>query len=151
MKLHKYNTLCCWKIQDVGSFGVPCLEYTTDCGQSYDSENEIGKFCLNCGKKLIHTSFREKIITIHYDFTDKTEISYKEGLECNKSFTTNCLEFFSEHTQASDIIVLSKEYGYISRRELLLNSEIYISKEIRPEHNLTKMLLANSFEWQKIK
>ena len=87
------------------------------------------------------------MIKIHYDFTDKTEISYKEGLEKKDNFTTNCLDFFSLDFGASEVIIIDKEGNYISRN----NIQAHTKKEIRKEHNILKMFKAGAFKWEKEK
>lgn len=87
------------------------------------------------------------MISIHYDFTDGSEISYVEGLKKGDNFTTNCLDFFNFDTKADDVIVFNKNGKYISRNELLINDGRYTSKEIRKEHNIHKMLINSSFIW----
>jgi hypothetical protein len=89
------------------------------------------------------------MIIIHYDYTDGTEISYVEGLNCDKDFTTHCLEFFSAHyVTVGDIIVMCKDGRYASRNEILAGDKHYSVKKIRPEHNLRQMLIAGSFEFK---
>lgn len=83
------------------------------------------------------------MITIHYDFTDGTEISYIEGLLKKDNFTTNCLEFFNMDIDVDDVIVVNKSGKIISRK----NINNHTSKEIRKEHDIRKMLVANSFIW----
>jgi hypothetical protein len=82
------------------------------------------------------------MITIHWDFSDGTEISYVEGLN-NNNFTTHCLEFFSFDIDVNDVIVLREDGKYISRASI----QKHTNKEIREEHNIRKMLLAGNFEW----
>lgn len=84
------------------------------------------------------------MIKIHYDFTDKTEISYKEGLEKGDNFTTNCLQFFCLDNKASEVIIINKEGKYISRN----NIQAHTLKEIRKEHNILKMFLSEAFDWK---
>jgi hypothetical protein len=93
------------------------------------------------------------VIYIHYDFTNSKEISYKEvllevDLNNNDMIYTNCLSFFCFDCKAHDVIIIDKEGNYISRNELLLNQGNYTTKEIRKQHNILKMFLANSFNWQ---
>ena len=88
------------------------------------------------------------MITIHFDFTDGSELSYIEGLEAEQGFTTNCLDFFCFDV-LDDVKVIKKDGSYILKSELLGSSE-YTDKEIREAHNIQKMLKANSFSWKKV-
>lgn len=88
------------------------------------------------------------MITIHYNFTNGTEVSYVEGLELKDNFSTNCLDFFCFDTLPVEVIVIKKNGDYISLKELLLNTGEYTDKEIRIAHNIHKMLKANSFKWK---
>lgn len=89
------------------------------------------------------------MITIHYDFTNGTEVSYKEGLELKDNFNTNCLDFFSFDEEVDDVIVIDKLGNSISRNDLLGNVGNHTDKDIRVSHNIHKMLKANSFKWLK--
>ena len=93
------------------------------------------------------------IIYINYDFTNSKEISYKEVLEQidlndNDIIYTHCLSFFYFDCEAHDVIIIDKEGKYIRRNELLENKGNYTTKQIRKQHNILKMFLAGSFEWQ---
>lgn len=85
------------------------------------------------------------MITIHYDFTDGTELSWIEGKNKEDDFTTNVLDFF---TCNRDVIVIKKDGSYISSVELLANDQYYTDKHMRPVHNIHKMLVANAFSWK---
>jgi hypothetical protein len=85
------------------------------------------------------------MITIHFDFVDGTEVSYLEGKKLGDNFTTNCLDFFNFDEITDDVIVLKKNGEKISRK----NIQNHTTKEIRPTHNIHKMLLANSFTFLK--
>jgi len=85
------------------------------------------------------------MITIHFDYTDGTEISYSEGLARVDNFTTCCLDFF---TTDNDCIIKKKSGEYLSVKEILANDGAFTKKEIRHEHNLQKMLKANAFIWK---
>lgn len=87
------------------------------------------------------------MVTIHWDFTDGTELSYKEGLKKRNGFTTCCLDFFTFDFPADNVIVVCKDGKYISRNELLMSDNPYILKHITFEHNIRKMLVAGSFNW----
>jgi hypothetical protein len=87
------------------------------------------------------------MITIHYDFTDGTEVSYHQGILLKDNFTTHCLDFFCFDTPVDDVIVLSKYGGKISRNALLKPNP-WTDKEINKSHNIHKMLKANSFKWR---
>lgn len=92
-----------------------------------------------------------KAIYINYDFVSGKELSYGEGLKATSTFETNCLNFFDTDrlTEWNDVIVRNKNNEYISCSELLKDSSPYIEKDIRLAHNVHKMLVANSFKWQK--
>lgn len=83
------------------------------------------------------------MITIHWDFTDGTEISYVDGLLRGDNFTTCCLEFFDMGSRVDDIVVVRKNGKKISRK----NIQDHTTKEIRGTHNIRKMLVAGSFKW----
>ena len=83
------------------------------------------------------------MITIHYDFTNGSEVSYDEGLFLKDNFTTCCLDFFNYDTITDDVIVLMKSGKHISRKDIQKHSK----KEIRKSHNIHKMLVAGNFEW----
>lgn len=85
------------------------------------------------------------MISIHFDYTDGTEISYYEGLKKKDNFSTCCLDFFSFDTDVSDVVVFTKNGKYVSRNELLQNTGKFTDKEIRKEHNIHKMLVSGSF------
>ena len=87
------------------------------------------------------------MITIHFDFTDGTELSYIKGFELGDNFTTCCLDFFSFDTNVDDVIVLCNDGSKISRNELLLNDGRYTDKQIRKSHNIHRMLVAGSFKF----
>ena len=93
------------------------------------------------------------IIYIHYDFTNSKESSYKEVLkqiDLNKKIIiyTHCLSFFCFDCKAHDVVIIDKEGKYIRRNVLLENKGNYTTKQIRKQHNILKMFLANSFNWQ---
>lgn len=85
------------------------------------------------------------MITIHFDFTDGTELSYQEGLLKGDDFTTCCLEFFNQDVDVDDVIVLRKDGHMISRR----NINQHTVKNVRLQHDIRKMLVAGSFDWHK--
>ena len=87
------------------------------------------------------------MIKIHYDFTDGTEVSYKEGMELKDGFTTNCLDFFNWDEETDDVVVVNHRGNILSRNGLLVPGA-YTIKEIRKTHNIQKMLKANSFKWE---
>ncbi len=88
----------------------------------------------------------DRIIIINYDFTDGTEISYGEAIKTTRSFTTNCLEFFSSDN--INATVIRKDGSSINVGDLLENKNGHCLKEIRKSHDLRKMLLAGSFTWR---
>ena len=83
------------------------------------------------------------MITIHYDFTDGTEISYVQGKLKKDNFTTHCLDFFNMDEDTDDVIIVRSDGKKISRK----NINSHTSKEIHNVHNIHKMFLADSFEW----
>ena len=83
------------------------------------------------------------MITIHWDFSDGTEVSYIEGKLLGDNFTTHCLDFFNMEEEVDDVVVLRSDGKKISRKDIHLHS----SKEIRISHNIHKMLKADSFNW----
>jgi hypothetical protein len=87
------------------------------------------------------------MIKIHWDFVDGTEVPYAEGLKLKDNFSTNCLDFFTTDVSITDIIVISKSDKQISRNKLMQNDGTYTDKEIRPEHNILKILKAGGFKW----
>ena len=93
------------------------------------------------------------MITIHYDFTDGTELSYEEGLKAVDDFTTNCLSFFNNHYQKdTEVKVLRKNGKYLLKNEILSDKNpLYTPKQMRNSHDLERMLKANSFTWQEPK
>jgi hypothetical protein len=84
------------------------------------------------------------MITIHWDFTDGSEVSYQEGMELKDNFTTCCLDFFNMDIDVDDVIIYRKDNKYISRKNIQIHSN---GKEIRKSHNIHKMLVAGSFNW----
>lgn len=91
-------------------------------------------------KKLL--SLKVRMIIIHYDFTDGTEVSYAEGKMKGDDFTTCCLDFFTSDKNA---IVLKGNGEWVSTSSLLNNDGLHTEKMIRPQHNLHKMLAAGAF------
>ncbi len=87
------------------------------------------------------------MITIHYDFTNGTEVSYLEGLKLEDDFTTCCTNFFSFNND-KDVIVIKKNGDYIIKNDLLKFNNGYILKEMRITHNIENMLNTGSFTWK---
>lgn len=83
------------------------------------------------------------MITIHWDFSDGTEVSYMQGKLLGDNFTTHCLDFFNMDEKVDDIVVVRNDGKRISRN----NIQDHSFKDIRISHNLHKMLVAGSFEW----
>ncbi len=83
------------------------------------------------------------MITIHWDFTTGEEVSYQEGLNLKDNFTTCCLDFFNMDIDVDDVVIYRKDDKHISRK----NIQNHITKQIRREHNIHKMLVAGSFNW----
>ena len=109
-------------------------------------DNDIQE-TINSNEQQPSSSF--KIIFIHYDYSDGREVSYCDALSSDKTIvTTHCLDFFSSDTDAADVIILKKNGEYISRKEVLENKSGYTTKHITPAHNLHKMFMGNSFNWQ---
>ena len=88
------------------------------------------------------------MIEIRWDFSKGDEISYGEGLEKEVGFATHCLEFFSQHFW-DQVRVVKEDGSYIDLRELLAGDDFYTSKEIRPAHNLRKMLVSGAFNFKE--
>ena len=44
------------------------------------------------------------MITIHWDFTDGTEVPYMQGKMLGDNFTTHCLDFFNMDEKVDDIV-----------------------------------------------
>ena len=89
-------------------------------------------------------------VTIHWDFTDGTELSFIEGLKAKKDFTTCCTHFFHFQYEDFDVTVVKKDGAYINSLELLEgNSGGYTIKGIRKAHNIEKLLIANHFNWKR--
>jgi len=84
------------------------------------------------------------MITIHYDFTDGTEVSYVDGILLEDNFTTCCLDFFNMDIDVDDVVVIRRAGNKISRKNIQHHSP---NKEIRKSHNIHKMLVAGSFTW----
>ena len=84
------------------------------------------------------------MITIHWDFKDGTEVSYKDGRLLGDNFTTHCLDFFNMDEEVDDVVVLMSNGQKISRK----NINEHTPKEIRKEHNIHKMLVAGSFKFK---
>lgn len=88
------------------------------------------------------------MIQIHWDFVDGTEVSYVEGLERKDNFNTNCLDFFTTDITISNIVIIANNGDCLNRNKLMQNDGTYTDKEIRPEHNILKMLKAGGFKWR---
>jgi len=89
------------------------------------------------------------MITIHYDFTDGTEVSRGEGLQLGDNFTTNCLTFFNNDYDY-DCKIVCKDGRYILMSELYTDAnKIYTDREIRETHNILKIFIANGFNWKQ--
>ena len=84
------------------------------------------------------------MITIHWDFTDGTEVSYMQGKLLGDNFTTHCLDLFNMDEEVDDVVVLRSDGAKISRKNIQNHST---GKEIRETHNIHKMLVAGSFNW----
>lgn len=93
-----------------------------------------------------------KEIIIHYDSVHEKSLSYeqvKDAIVNNvEEIHTNCLSFFDFRMFDYDynVIIISR-IGYIDMKELLNGDITYTYREIRRSHNIYKMFLANSFEW----
>ena len=83
------------------------------------------------------------MIEIHWDYTDGTEVSYKEGLKLKDNFTTCCLTFFNNDELADDVIILRKDGKKISRKNIQLST----NKQIRFGHNIEKLLLGGTLNF----
>jgi hypothetical protein len=97
----------------------------------------------------------ENLIIIPYDYSHPDALSYMEVNDEIKKETalifTNCLNFFdfSVYDKGYDVKVLKRDGSYILLSELLNNPHVYTPKIIRKAHNVSKMLMANSFEFKK--
>jgi len=83
------------------------------------------------------------MITIHWDFSDGTEVSYMQGKLLGDNFTTHCLDFFNMDESVDDVVVLRSDGKKISRK----NIQSHSFKEIRKSHDIHKMFVAGSFDW----
>ena len=83
------------------------------------------------------------MIIIHYDFTDGSEVSFKEGITLGDNFKTHCLDFFNMDEKVDEVLVIKKDGSYISRN----NINLHTPKAIRKSHDIHKMLVADSFDW----
>lgn len=110
---------------------------------------------------------KSKTLFLHTNFTVGNEISREEVLEKLiykrnnqvESIHSHCLDLFNIEMLkfVSDIFVVKAIhiptdnrdgiYGYISLKELLSYNNFYTHKEIRKEHNVHKMLLADSLDF----
>jgi hypothetical protein len=88
------------------------------------------------------------LITIHYDYTDGTEISFFEGKNTKDSFSTNCLQFFN-NDEPQNVKILRKNGDYIIKSDLF-NDNFHTDKEIRQGHNILKIFLANGLRWKTV-
>ncbi len=88
-------------------------------------------------------------ITIHYDFTDGTELSYYQGLTTNGDFNTCCLSFFSQEI-FGNVIIVKKDGSYIDKNEVLSNKYDYTDKNIKRSHNIYKMFMTGAFKWRRV-
>ncbi len=89
------------------------------------------------------------MITIHYNFTDGTEVSYSEGCDLKDNFTTCCLDFFNNHEDVDDVIIIDSVGNTLSRKLLMTKGDLtYTNKDMRDVHNLQNMFKANSFIWR---
>ena len=114
------------------------------------------------------TQVSNKTLFLHTNFTVGNEISREEVLEKLmykrnnqvESIHSHCLDLFNIEMLkfVSDIFVVKvihtpmdnrdDVYGYISLKELLSYNNFYTHKEIRKEHNVHKMLLADSLDFK---
>lgn len=86
-------------------------------------------------------------ITIHYDFTNGTELSYVEVMESLarnplRTITTCCLDFFTTEHSA---VLLRRNGSRMSVKQLLSNTDGFSTKRITRAHNLQKLLKAGHF------
>lgn len=84
-------------------------------------------------------------ITIHYDFTDGSELPYGLAILAQDDFTTNCLEFFSADNPNARVI--RADGTSISVKDLLDNVGGHTDKQIRKAHSLHRLLVAGKFKW----
>ena len=92
-----------------------------------------------------------RMINIHFDFTDGTELSYGEGIDKRDNFITNCLSFFDSDLldEHYDIVVTKLNGDYISMKELLDGDIHYTNKRLTMQHNLYRLLVGDVFNWKK--
>lgn len=108
-----------------------------------------------------------KTLFLHTNFTVGNEISREEVLEKLmykrnnqvESIHSHCLDLFNVEMLkfVSDIFVVKAihipidnrdgNYGYISLKKLLSYNNHYTPKQVRREHNVHKMLLADRFDF----
>lgn len=106
------------------------------------------------------------ILYINYDYTTGNEKSYKETRETLEkidwgilkgvtSIETHCLSFFQfgdiyyTYADVEDIIVRCQNGDYISVKDLAENKgQGYCYNEIRPAHNIEKLLRAGLFDFK---
>ena len=103
---------------------------------------------------MVHKALQdETLITINFDFTTGNEVSHIEGYKLKKkgiSFETNCCEFFTFDSPC-EVVVKTKLGKELTLTKLLENDDSVTDKEIRKGHNVTKMLLAGSFDYYLFK
>ena len=88
------------------------------------------------------------MITIHYDYTDGTEISYFKEMNSKADFTTNCLLFFN-NDEEQEVKILRENGDYIIKSDLF-NTNFHTEKDIRIEHNILRIFIANGFRWKSV-
>lgn len=91
------------------------------------------------------------MIIINYDFVSGKELSYVEGCEKKDDFETNVLTFFcfDQLENGVDVKVVKKNGDYIILSELLRQDNGYCEKELRPAHNVYKLLVAEMFDFKR--
>lgn len=99
------------------------------------------------------------MIILHYNFTTGKEVSYQEALyehSIGHIVYSHALDLFKH---GGHVIVLRQiadrsidlldtdKFEYISSRHIQEHAR---GKEIRPAHNLHRMLMAGAFEWKPV-
>lgn len=89
-------------------------------------------------------------MVIQWDYLDENSMSYGEVMEALEDpkvqeIHTPCLNFFN--TCNINALVRDRNGNELSVKSLLDNTSNATVKHIRPEHNLSRMLIAGAFKW----
>lgn len=85
------------------------------------------------------------MITIHWDYTDGSELSYIEGKKKKDNFTTCCLDFFNQDEPVNDVVIKKKDGAYISRMYIDLST----NKDIKEHTNIRNLLVGGALKFIK--